>query len=716
MKINVINNNKITALSALKRRNSAPQLVVVAPSGTGKSTLVYLLLSHRLIPYMKIGIGDKSQTTIIPCEFCFDERIANEETFAIQIIKKDYAYKDIHIAILTLLMELFGKNDCDAEDTLDAFDEEVFEQVIEPVEAMYHLGSIRKQLSLEELKETLAPILDFMIVNGFREKVKQRRDELKSKKVKLSEVRELIFEEMFEEMEENIKADYVAWLNNIGAIVSEMLLNAIGAILFSHEMVEYSLAGNAENNGTEILTALFDPQTPYNLIIDHILIASRPRKELIDIAKSKSPDMPFRFCIRDTMGLTQKGIDAASTKDALEVALNCKADTILFLMSLEDRDDALTECCKALVEKKDELKKKSHLETSVYVLFTKADRIIENLINKRNAGGLYIDEDTYAQNIQDVLTNIEGMVSTYANMIPQEEVGWLSMRYVKDSYILKSLKDDFRKRNFEPEGLFDKIVDYSMKTLQSTLPVGVNDPLFVTAIKPDEPVIKVSVKPDMIKDNIVEMQQALTEDVDIVNGYTISDKTPRLHGKSVHVYWHNLPLGVGHTTKASVYGNFSINMKGLLKRMIKNAFPSFEEFDKHCAVTFTADNLTDEVFQDVMKILFCGEDIKVGMNPALGNRNIYLQRLYEFYKVYFMEESRYASLVERVSYDMSYGNDEIKKHLTAIYNNTPGYDSAMRKLQISFKELFGSEDFSRILIVELNSVMTDMVNKMFVAI
>jgi hypothetical protein len=555
-----------------------------------------------------------------------------------------------------------------------------------------------------------------MIENGFREKVKQRRDELKSKKVKLSEVRELIFEEMFEEMDESIKADYVAWLNNIGAIVSEMLLNAIGAILFGHEMVEYSLADCTDNNGTEILTALFDPLTPYNLIIDHISIASRPRKELIDIAKNKSPDMPFRFCIRDTMGLTQKGIDAASAKDALEVALNCKADTILFLMSLEDRDDALTECCKALVEKKDELKRKSHLDTSVYVLFTKADRIVENLINKRNSGGLYIDEDTYTLNIQDVLTSIEGMVSTYANMIPQEEVGWLSMRYVKDNYILKSLKDDPRKRNFEPEGLFDKIVDFSMKTLQSSLPVGVNDPLFVTAIEPNDPVIKVSVNPDMIKENITEMQQALSGDADIVNGYIISDKTPRIHGRSVYRYWHNLALGLGYATRANVYGNFAINMKGLLKRMIKNAFPSFEEFDKHCAVTFTADNLSDEVFQDVMKTLFSGEDIEAGMNPALGNRNIYLQRLYEFYKVYFMEESRYASLVERVSYDMSYGNDEIKKRLTAIYNNTPGYDSAMRKLQISFKELFGSEDFSKILIVELNSVMTDMVNKMFVAI
>ena len=110
------------------------------------------------------------------------------------------------------------------------------------------------------------------------------------------------------------------------------------------------------------MEVLFDPYAPYSLIIDHISIACRPRNELIEIAKEKSPDLPFRFCIRDTMGLTQKGIDAASTKDALEAALNCKADAILFLLSLEDRDDTLTECCKALMEKKEELMKKSHLD------------------------------------------------------------------------------------------------------------------------------------------------------------------------------------------------------------------------------------------------------------------------------------------------------------------------------------------------------------------
>lgn len=709
-----VRNNKITALSALKRRSSAPQLVVVAPSGSGKSTLIYLLLNHRLVPHMKIGIGEKSQTTIIPCEFCLDERIADEETFAIQIVKKNYASKDIHMSVLTVLMDLFGKNDYDTGETIDAFDEKVLEQILEPEEAHYHLRQIRAHICLDELKGALMPVLNYMVENEFEVKVRKRRDELKSKKVKLPEVREMIFEEMFEEMPKEIKSGYDEWLNKIGNIVGEILLKSVGNEIYSEEMVQYNL--DDKGDGINVLKALFDPYAPYSIMIDHISIACKPRKELVDIAQAKSPDLPFRFCIIDTMGLTQKGIDATSTKEGLEAALNCKADAILFLLSLEERDDTLMECCRALVEKKEELMKKSHLNTSVYVLFTKADRKVENLINKRNTGDLYINEETYTQNIGDVLEDIDEMVRKYAEMLPQEDVDWLSMRYLEDSYILESLKNNVREQSFKPEGLFQKIVDYSMKTLRNALAVGVKNPLFVTAIEPDKPAIQVSVDPERIKAGIESMQHRLCEETDIVNGYVISKKTPRLHGRSVSVYWNHLTIGLGHKTRASVYGNFEINMKGLLKRMLKNEFPSFVKFDQNNAIKFTADNLDDDVLMEVLKTLYGNCDLETGLNPALGKRNIALQRLYELYVQFFMDEYKFASLIDRVAYDLSYGNPELKQFLTRIYNDTPGYDGAMRKLQNSFKVFFGSEHFTRILINELEQVMTEMVNKAFIII
>lgn len=714
MKKNEVKNNEITALSALMRKSSAPQLVVVAPSGSGKSTLIYLLLNHRLIPHMKIGIGEKSQTTIIPCEFCFDERIEDDETFAIQIIKKDYSSKDIHISIISVLVDLFAKYDCDAKDTLEAFDDKVFEQILEPEEAHHHLNKIKDEISLNDLSKALNPVLNYIVDNDFKAKVKQRKNDLKSKKVKLPEVREMVFEEMFEEMPGEIKSDYVGWLNRIGEIVERVLVDEVGNEILGQKIQQYNLGD--DDNGTHVLKTIFDPFAPYSLVIEYISISCRPRQELIKIAKTNSPDLPFRFCIRDTMGLTQKGIDAETTKDSLEAALNCKADTILFLLSLDERDDTLTECCKALVEKKDELIKKRNLDIPVYVLFTKADRMVENLINKRNAGELYIDEKSYSNNIQSVLKDIEEMVKLYADVLPKEEVGWLSMRYLKESYLLNALEDDDRKRNFEPEGLFDKIVDYSIKTLNASLPIGVKRPIFVTAIDPDKPAIQVEIDPNMIKSEIDTMKRLLSEDKDLVNGYVISDKTPRLHGRSVTCYWNNLAIGLGHTTRASVYGNFSINMKGLLKRILYIAFSSFTKFDENSAVKFTANNLEDDVLTKVLKDLIGISEINVGLNPALGERNIALQRIYEFYKEFFNDASRFTFLIDRVAYNLSFGNPELKRYLIGIYNTTPSYDGAMRKLQVSFNSFFGSEHFTRILVSELNQLMTEMVNKSFIVI
>lgn len=120
----------------------------------------------------------------------------------------------------------------------------------------------------------------------------------------------------------------------------------------------------------------------------------------------------------------------------------------------------------------------------------------------------------------------------------------------------------------------------------------------------------------------------------------------------------------------SVYGNFSINMKGLIKRMFTAYIKSFKTLHDNCAVTFTADNLSDDELIKAVESLTKNDNIETGMNPALGDRNIALQRLYEFYVDYFMNPVRFAFVVDHVSYDMSYGNPELKQKLTAIYNGT----------------------------------------------
>lgn len=706
----------ITAYSALKRKDSAPQLVVVAPSGSGKSTLIYMLLSQKLIPYMRVGIGEKSQTTIIPCEFCFDERIDDESSFAIQIVKKEFTAKEIDETVIKNLMDLFFRNDCDIDDTLDAFDETVFNRIIEPEAANYHLGQIREKISANELKQSLRPILDYMIENDFQAKAKTRKESFKGKKVKLQDIREMVFMEMIEEMPDDVSNRYRTWMKQVKQIVDENLREAITNQLYNQDMMQCHLEMN--DYATTILTSLFDPNAPHSLLVDHIMIACKPREELIKTAHENYPGFPLRFSVRDTMGLTQTGIDAKSTNEGFEAALNYNADSIIFLLSLEERDDTLSECCKALITKSEDLHTKRKLDTSLYVLFTKADRKVENYLNKCVDGNLFITQETYTKNIKDALISLENSVDTYASALQKEDVDWVSMRYVENSYIFSSLNqlNDPRKNHFVPQGLFSKIVDYVMGTLTRSLPAGVTKPLFVSVSDPDQPAVQVHVNAGKIQLDIQDIQHRLCKEKEIINGYIIDPKTPQIHGRSVVTYWHNLAIGLGHITHASVYGNFAINMKGLIKRMLRDIFPSFATLDKNNVITFTADNLTDEVLLDVFKSLLETDDLTTGFNPALGERNIALQRLYDFYLQFFMNEYRYSSLLDRVAYNLSYGNKEVKQMLTAVYEYTPGYDKTMRNLQESFKTFFESPTFERILVEELAKNMTDMVNKSFITI
>ncbi|MEY8431124.1 hypothetical protein AALC75_11425 [Lachnospiraceae bacterium 48-42] len=68
---------------AHKRIKTAQSIVVIGPTSSGKSTLIYALVNHQIIKFILVGVGDKCQTTIIPCNFLFDERIEKGEFFSI---------------------------------------------------------------------------------------------------------------------------------------------------------------------------------------------------------------------------------------------------------------------------------------------------------------------------------------------------------------------------------------------------------------------------------------------------------------------------------------------------------------------------------------------------------------------------------------------------------------------------------------------------------
>jgi GTP-binding protein EngB required for normal cell division len=709
---------------ALKRIKSAQTIVVIGPTSSGKSTFIYALVNHRIIGFILVGIGDECQTTIIPCNFLFDERIEKDEYFSMKIRTKEFSAKAIHLEILEMLAKQFTVNGMCAEDTFDEIDEEVFQSILEPDDAAYHLGKISDKVSLEIFKNVVADALSEIeeASPSFNERVKAKKKELDKQKVVMSTIRRMVFEDMWNELDSELLSDYYVWLDSIGTEIMNMLNILVGTGNGIGKINEYSVKqDDILPYGGLILQTLFDPFQPYSLVVEDIVLACRPRKELIEKADE---DIPLRFCLRDTMGLNQIDMDDNSIKDALDIALNCSPDSILLLMNLEERDDVIADCCDVIGEKIGKAKK---LDVPVNVIFTKADRIIGNIINKAEKATVELTQADYNKNMERAISSMETSIERYLTKLPQNSATWLSIRYLEESIdpiqiALKTLKSD-KLVKFKPEGLYQKIDEVIRDTQTRILPKGMKAPVFVTVIDAEKPAVRLKVDGSLISNVFKQMQLSLTEDKAIVNGYTITTKYI-ISGRSVVTYYNKLKRGQGHTTRAYVYGNFSINMKAMLNKVLCNTIPDFATLYESEVVSTLADNLEEsevdrmiEAFDENHEITeFAFADINPAIFDGLPAKLRKIQKLHWIFRHYFNSSEKYYMVMDKVAFNLSYGNKRIQNIIDKVYSKPISYDATIREMQETFKKVFETRNFADIIAEEIGATMTELVNKMFIII
>lgn len=710
---------------AHKRIKTAQSIVVIGPTSSGKSTLIYALVNYKLIKFILVGIGDKCQTTIIPCNFLFDERIEKNEYFSIQIKCKPFSTKLVHLNVIEMLAKQFVINGYDAEETLYAIDSGIFEEVLEPTEATYHLGKIAKDISLKQFKRVVHELLVHIqnAEDSFLNRVKEKKKEPDKRKVSIDEIRNIVMEDMWSELEPALLEPYQKWLDDIGECIRKRLCACMGHIEDIEKVYEYSVEENdVLEYGGEILRKLFDPYEPYSLIVEDMTMACRPRQELIDMFDKR---IPLRFCLRDTMGLTQVRADNNSIKDALDIALNCSPDSILLLMNLEERDQVIIDCCEAINSKIGKAKK---LDIPINVIFTKADRIIGNLINKAYRDTVELTQQDYDNNIVAAIRNMEEKIDGYLSYLEQDRATWLSIRYLEESIdpIQKALKilGDERVGKFQRIGLYSELNDILMDTQRRILPAGMNTPLFVTVKDTSLPAVDIVVSANAIQDEFNQIQQSLTSDKAIVNGYQITD-TRRIHGRSVIRFYENLQIGLGYTTNAFVYGNFSINMKGMLKKVLKKSIPEFMSLYECEAVKTLADNMDEVELDRVIEELDANDKITelafADINPAvfdgLPSKIRKLQKLHLIFRHYFATSEKYNMVIDKVAFNLSYGNTDIRNMVDTKFNEPfITYDQTIREMQKNFLKYYSSDKFEKLLSKELGNAMTELVNKMFITI
>lgn len=707
------------------RMKSAQNIVVIGPTGSGKSTMIYALVNSKIVKFILIGVGKKNQTTIIPCNFMFDERIEKDEHFALCIKAKEYSSKLIHNKVMEVLAKLYVSSGYDVDDTVEAITEESLIEVWEPRGAEYHLGRIASDISIDELKHIMRRAL--LIIDKSEEPFKVRVNKLKKepdkRTVGIDEVRSIVMEEMWDDISLELKKEYQDWLSEIGEIVKRKLSECLGNNGHVGEVDQYSVERNdGIDYGGDMLQHIFDPYEPYSLIVEDITMVCRPRKELVEMYDNR---IPLRFCLRDTMGLNQMSMDSNSMKDALDIALNCSPDSILLLMSLDERNDVIQNCCEAVSSKIGKAKK---LDIPVNIIFTKADVAISSAINHADRDTVELMQSDYDKHVLNAVSALEKDMNGYLSYFDKESATWLSIRYLEACIdpiqkALQAVQSSYVER-FQKAGLYNKIKDILYKTQLKILPKGITSPLFVTVKDTMKPAVDIKVNGNVLNQEFSTIQNTLTENKATVNGYQIIDNR-RIHGRSVVRYVENLQIGLGYTTNAYVYGNFSINMKGMLKKILENNMPKFLTLYEKQAIKTLADNLDEVELDKLIKGLDSNEELTksafADINPALVERlstkERKVQKLHLIFRNYFVSSDKYFMVMDKVAFNLSYGNEKVRKMVDSTYHDPDlTYDETIRKIQAQFKVFFESDTFMEILADEIGNAMTELINKMFIII
>lgn len=718
---------KLMPREVYRRMKSAQNIVVIGPTGAGKSTMIYALVNNKIVKFILVGVGKKNQTTIIPCNFMFDERLVKDEYFAICIKGKEYSFKLIHNKVMEVLAKLYVSSGYDVDETVEAITEEALTEVWEPKGADYHLGRISSEISVDSLKSIVERALQIIeeAEESFKSRVNKLKKEPDKRTVGIDEVRSIVMEEMWNDITQELKEEYQHWLEEIGQIIKCRLEECLGEAGQIGVVGEYSIEQENEDNlpyGGDMLQHIFDPYEPYSLIVEDITLVCRPREELIEMFDE---NIPLRFCLRDTMGLNQISMDSNSMKDALDIALNCSPDSILLLMSLEERNDVIMNCCEAVSTKIGKAKK---LDIPVNVVFTKADLAINSAITRADRDTVELMQADYDKHVLNAVEALEKDVKDYLEFFDKESVTWLSIRYLEEGIdpIQMALRDAESPLidKFKKDGLYNEIGDLLHKTQMKILPKGIKAPLFVTVKNTELPAVDIVVNGTVLNDEFVQIQNTLTEDKATVNGYQIID-TRRIHGRSVVRYVQNLQIGLGYTTNAYVYGNFSINMKGMIKKILEENMPQFITLYESAAIKTLADNMEEVELDRLIQELdeneeltrFAFADVNPALVESLSSKDRKLQKLHLIFRRYFASSEKYYMVMDKVAFNMSYGNVEVRRMVNSFYHNPYlTYDETIRKMQAQFKAFFESDAFMVMLADEIGSAMTELVNKMFLII
>lgn len=129
------------------------------------------------------------------------------------------------------------------------------------------------------------------------------------------------------------------------------------------------------------------------------------------------------------------------------------------------------------------------------------------------------------------------------------------------------------------------------------------------------------------------------------------------------------------------------------------------------------DKIIEELDANEEITQFAFADINPAVFDGLPSTVRKIQKLHLIFKQYFASSEKYNMVIDKVAYNLSHGNPDIRRMVDIIYNEPfITYDETIRKIQASFKDFFGTNSFVDMVSNEIGNAMTELVNKMFVII
>jgi glycerol-3-phosphate dehydrogenase len=165
-------------------------------------------------------------------------------------------------------------------------------------------------------------------------------------------------------------------------------------------------------------------------------------------------------------------------------------------------------------------------------------------------------------------------------------------------------------------------------------------------------------------------------------------------------------------------------MKAMLNKVLCNSISDFATLYESEVVSTLVDNLEESEIDRIIEAFDSNREITefafADINPAiftgLPPKVRQSQKLHLIFRHYFNSSEKYYMVMDKVAFNLSYGNKRIQNTIDKIYTKPISYDATIREMQDTFKKIFATQAFTDIIAEEIGVAMTELINKMFIII